>query len=148
MKKLSTISLIIFIIFVTAILTAGLVFYQNTKVQTAGNTPINIVAQTITQVNPTNNRLSLNMAEIAKHNSSTDCWLLISGKVYNITSFFGSHPGGDRTMAPTCVTDATIAYATKDPNASSTGGRGGHSSKAKSMLSNYYLGDLNQTITK
>ncbi|NVN97063.1 cytochrome b5 domain-containing protein, partial [Candidatus Nomurabacteria bacterium] len=88
----------------------------------------------------------LNATEIAKHNNSSDCFLLISGKVYNITSFFGSHPGGNATMAATCGTDATAAYYTKDPYATSTSGGRGHSSNAQSMLASYYVGDLNQAI--
>jgi len=148
MKKLSTISLFIFGVIVTAILTAGLVFYQNNKNnQSAANSTINnLVKDTISSINPNGGTLTLNMAEIAKHNKSSDCFLLISGKVYNITSFFGSHPGGNAVMAATCGTDATIAYETKDPNAKSTAGGKDHSSKAKSMLDTYYLGNLDQTI--
>jgi cytochrome b involved in lipid metabolism len=148
MKKLSTISLFIFGVVVTAILTAGLVFYQNNKNnQSAANSlSNNLVKDTIFAINPTGGTLTLDMAEISKHNKSSDCFLLISGKVYNITSFFGSHPGGNSVMAATCGTDATDAYMTKDPNAKSTKGGSDHSSNAKSMLAAYYLGDLNQTI--
>jgi cytochrome b involved in lipid metabolism len=72
--------------------------------------------------------------------------MLISGKVYNVTSFFGSHPGGNATMAATCGTDATDAYKTKDPNAKINYGVTSHSSNARSLLTQYYIGDLNQTI--
>jgi len=156
MKKLSTISLFVFGVVVTAILTAGLVFYQNSKNTSSKN---NIIVQEailkngIPVVNTQNNTsvtmqksLTLNMPEILKHNSQTDCWMLISGKVYDITSFFGSHPGGNGTMAATCGTDATSAYDTKDPNATSSSNGNGHSSRAKNLLINYYLGNLNQTI--
>ncbi len=148
MKKLATVSLFIFGVILTAILTAGLVFYQNNKNnQSASNASAsNLVKDTILAVNPSGGTLTLNMTEIAKHNKSSDCFLLISGKVYNITSFFGSHPGGNGVMAATCGTDATDAYATKDPNATSTAGGQDHSSNAKSMLDAYYLGTLNQTI--
>jgi cytochrome b involved in lipid metabolism len=86
------------------------------------------------------------MAEISKHNNSSDCWMLISGKVYDITNFFGSHPGGNRVMAKTCGTNATDAYLTKDPNAKSASGGRNHSSNARSMLTDYYIGNLNQSI--
>lgn len=145
MKKLTTISLFIFGVAVTALLTAGLVFYQNNKTS-QNSTPTNIVQDTIDQIN--SNSIVLNMTEIAKHNTQSDCWLLINGKVYNITSYFGSHPGGSRTMSETCGKDATDAYYTQDPNATSSQTKSAHSSKAQSLLNNYYLGDLNQTIGK
>ena len=139
MKKLSTISIFIFLVVVTTILTAGLVFYQSSKSGSGG-----VAQSTFKQFT---GPVTLNMQELSKHNNSSDCWMLISGKVYNITSFFGSHPGGDNTMTPTCGTDATDAYLTKDPYATSVnGGRRTHSSNAISLLANYYLGDINQTI--
>jgi cytochrome b involved in lipid metabolism len=142
MKKLTTISLFIFWAVVTALLTAGLVFYQNNKQPSVGN----LIQNTINQNNLTGGSLTLNMAEIVKHNKSSDCWMLINNKVYNITSYFGSHPGGNGKMAATCGKDATVAYKTQDPNAVSSGSYSAHSSNAVSLLANYYIGDLNQTI--
>ena len=83
--------------------------------------------------------LTLNLAEIAKHNSASDCWLLISNKVYNVTSFISSHPGGAGPILTYCGQEATQAYNTKDI------GRP-HSSSATAMLASYYIGDFNQTI--
>jgi cytochrome b involved in lipid metabolism len=90
----------------------------------------------------------LNMEEIAKHNKQSDCWILINDKVYNITSYFGSHPGGNSKMTATCGIDATNAYMTQNPKAKSSGARSAHSSSAFSLLDQYYIGDLNQTIGK
>jgi hypothetical protein len=33
------------------------------------------------------------LAEVGKHNSAHDCWLVIHGYVYDVTSFLASHPG-------------------------------------------------------
>ncbi len=149
MKKISTISLFIFGVVVTAILTAGLVFYQNKKDNQVANSQAGILAQnTVDQLTSSGQSLILDMAEIKKHNKQSDCWFLISGKVYNITSYFGSHPGGNSPMAATCGEDATVAYMTQDPNATNSGSRSAHSSEAKSLLTDYYLGDFNQTIGK
>ena len=154
MKKLTTLSLFIFGVVVTALLIAGLVFYQDNKsiitlpaiTIPTKTTPIKTNSKTNPKTNPVVNSIVLNMAEIARHNKQTDCWMLISGKVYNITSYFGSHPGGSGAMSATCGKDATDAYYTKDPYASSSSSRSAHSSRAQSLLSNYYLGNLNQTI--
>lgn len=172
MKKLTTISLFIFGVIVTAILIAGLVFYQNTKnSQTANFKSNNLIKSAISKdgslvptttsnvvssgnttskipPSPVKKSLVLNMTEISKHNKQSDCWYLISGKVYNITSFFGSHPGGSSTMIPSCGKDATAAYDTKDPYATSINRGRGHSSRAQSLLNDYYLGNLNQTISQ
>ncbi len=32
--------------------------------------------------------------EISKHTSDDDCWIVIHGKVYNVTDFLDAHPGG------------------------------------------------------
>lgn len=149
MKKLSTISLYLFTIIVVAILVAGLVFYQNKKDNQVANSQVGILAQnTIDQLIYNGQSLVLNMTEISKHNKQTDCWMLINGKVYNITSYFGSHPGGNGTMLATCGKDATAAYATKNSSATSSNGRSAHSSGAQSLLTNYFIGNLNQDIGK
>lgn len=84
----------------------------------------------------------LTITEIAKHNSANNCWLLINNKVYNVTSYINSHPGGANEIIKFCGTDATSAFQTKD-------GRGNnHSSAAYAMLSSYYIGDLNQNISQ
>ncbi len=150
MKKLASASLFIFFVVVTAILTSGLVFYQNNKdstsVQVSGLKVSTITKNKINQLSTDGKSLVLNLSEITRHNKQLDCWLLINDNVYDITSFFGSHPGGNAAMLSTCGTDATDAYMTKDPNAATTTGGKSHSSNARNMLKDYYLGTLNQSI--
>lgn len=149
MKKLTTISLFIFWVAVTAILIAGLVFYQNKKNnQISNNQSGSIVANTMSDLTSSGKSVILNMAEIEKHNKQLDCWMLINGKVYDITSYFGSHPGGNANMLATCGKDATDAYKTQDPYATSSGIRTAHSIRARNLLDNYYIGDFNQTISQ
>ncbi len=147
MKLLSTASLFIFGVVLVSVLTSGLVFYQNNKNNQVSNSKVgSLVENTINDLNSSGKSIILNMEEISKHNRQNDCWLLIDGKVYDITSYFGSHPGGDSTMSLTCGIDATAAYATRDPAAKKSSGNVKHSADAKNMLNDYYLGDLNQSI--
>jgi uncharacterized membrane protein len=50
------------------------------------------------------------MAEVAKHNSATDCWAAISGSVYDLTTWINQHPGGADHILPLCGTDGTSAF--------------------------------------
>lgn len=50
------------------------------------------------------------MAEVAKHNTRTDCWSVVDGKVYNLTPWISRHPGGSGVIVRMCGVDATTAY--------------------------------------
>lgn len=85
--------------------------------------------------------VSLSMTEIAKHNTTADCWLLINSKVYSVSSFISAHPGGSGTIIPNCGKDSTQAFNTK-------GGKSSHSNAAIAMLADYYIGNFNQEISQ
>ncbi len=73
----------------------------------------------------------LSAAEVAKHNSSSDCWLIIESKVYDVSEYLGSHPAGRATITPYCGKEATHAFEAVN-----------HSRIARSHLDSIYLGDL------
>ena len=85
--------------------------------------------------------VALSLDEISKHNSQGDCWLLINSKVYDVTSYITSHPGGKSEIIDRCGKDATNLFDTMGDRGSS------HSSSANSLLDSFYLGNLNQEIT-
>jgi hypothetical protein len=77
----------------------------------------------------------LTPAEVAAHASSDSCWLIVSGRVYDVTTYLRSHPGGSRTITPWCGRESTEAFATED-------GEGEHSDKAYALLEDYFIGAL------
>merc|ERR1712156_32791 len=50
------------------------------------------------------------MEEVAKHTSKTDCWVVVSGQVLNVTSFLSQHPGGELAILTFAGKDATEEF--------------------------------------
>ena len=50
------------------------------------------------------------MADLATHATSADCWAVVDGTVYDLTSWIGEHPGGAAVIEAICGTDATAAF--------------------------------------
>ena len=48
--------------------------------------------------------------EVAKHNSRDSCWVIIKGKVYDVTDFLDEHPGGAAIVLQYGGKDATEEY--------------------------------------
>jgi len=53
----------------------------------------------------------LALTEIAKHNTPSDCWSCIHGKVYDLTFYMPDHDAGSAVIEPMCGEDATAYYA-------------------------------------
>ena len=83
----------------------------------------------------------LSLQVIADHKATNDCWMVISGKVYDFTDYLPNHPGGSSSLLPYCGKDATVAFNTKDSNPPKP-----HSQYAKSLLDQYYIGTAGQEI--
>ncbi len=138
-KQLVTVALAVFAVVAIFILAAGLVFNNNGRGSSGGPALPSApppVATTHTGQNATS--AAIPASEVAKHNSSSDCWIIISNKVYDVTVHLRTHPGGAGLITPYCGKDATKAFQTK-------GGLGGnHSSRAYNQLTPLYVGDLAQ----
>ncbi|KOC18453.1 putative oxidoreductase [Aspergillus flavus AF70] len=46
-------------------------------------------------------------AEVAHHNKESSCWVVLYGKVYDVTHFLSSHPGGAQAILRVSGRDAT-----------------------------------------
>ncbi|KAI2662176.1 Cytochrome b5 [Labeo rohita] len=76
-------------------------------------------------------------AEVQAHNMSKDTWLIIHDKVYDITGFMEEHPGGEEVLLEQAGADATESF--EDV---------GHSTDAREMLQQYYIGELHMDDRK
>ncbi|GCC27679.1 cytochrome b5 type B isoform X1 [Chiloscyllium punctatum] len=73
----------------------------------------------------------ITMEEVKTHNSSKSTWLVIHDKVYDVTKFLEEHPGGEEVLFEQAGGDATESF--EDV---------GHSSDAREMLKQYFIGEL------
>ncbi|KAK7814675.1 cytochrome b5 [Quercus suber] len=71
------------------------------------------------------------LAQVSEHNTPKDCWLVIEGRVFDVTKFLEDHPGGDEVLLSATGKDATDDF--EDV---------GHSSSARAMMDEFYVGDI------
>ncbi|XP_031977568.1 cytochrome b5 isoform X2 [Corvus cornix cornix] len=71
------------------------------------------------------------LEEVGKRNSSRETWLVIHGRVYDVTRFLEEHPGGEEVLLEQAGRDATESF--EDV---------GHSTDAREMLKQYYIGEV------
>ncbi|XP_057595608.1 cytochrome b5 type B-like [Hippopotamus amphibius kiboko] len=77
------------------------------------------------------------LEEVAKRNSPKEIWLVIHGRVYDVTRFLNEHPGGEEVLMEQAGGDSTESF--EDV---------GHSSDAREMLKQYYIGDVHPNDLK
>ncbi|CAN6833688.1 unnamed protein product, partial [Brassica oleracea] len=74
------------------------------------------------------------LSQVSEHNQAHDCWIVINGKVYDVTKFLEDHPGGDEVLLSSTGKDATDDF--EDV---------GHSESAREMMEQYCVGEIDPT---
>ncbi|TSC70800.1 MAG: fatty acid desaturase 2-like [Parcubacteria group bacterium Gr01-1014_46] len=92
--------------------------------------PTSTTTTTVTPPTPT--IASYTLVQVAVHNKSTDCWSIVSGGVYNLTSWIAQHPGGQEAIKSMCGVDATAGFLAQHKG----------QSKPTSTIASYKIGIL------
>ena len=80
-------------------------------------------------------------AQIAQHNSKSDCWVIFGAKAYNVTAYVNKHPGGAAAFdSTTCGHDITVYMY----GYSGTSGvdKHNHSQSAYSTINSYFIANI------
>lgn len=72
------------------------------------------------------------LADVAKHNSVTSCYTVVSGSVYDVTAWISQHPGGQAAIKGMCGIDGTAAFS----------GQHGGQARPTSELASFKIGTL------
>lgn len=88
------------------------------------------VANTSTSASPGKNTYT--WQDVAKHNTAEDCWVSLNGKVYNITNWMDSHPGGKEILQLVAGRDISIAFDCYHP----------FTNKAREVLPKFEIGTV------
>jgi cytochrome b involved in lipid metabolism len=91
--------------------------------------------QSVSDGNGPNNQ-TYSLEEVSKHKDEENCWLILENKVYDVTEFASSHPGG-KAILEGCGQDATELFETR-PMGSGTP----HSQRARNLSDQYFIGNL------
>jgi cytochrome b involved in lipid metabolism len=81
--------------------------------------------------------ITLTAAEVAAHNTASDCWSIVKGNVYNLTSYIQRHPGGSSVIQNICGKDGSAAFSNQH------NGQG----KPNNVLSGFLIGALGSSIS-
>ncbi|KAK6931365.1 Cytochrome b5-like heme/steroid binding domain [Dillenia turbinata] len=75
------------------------------------------------------------MHEASQHNTKNDCWIVIDGKVYDVSTYLDDHPGGDDVLLEVTGKDAKEAF--EDA---------GHSQDARELMETFCIGELESSM--
>lgn len=71
--------------------------------------------------------------ELRRHARASDCWIVVRGAVYDVSTYLPRHPAGEDLIIPWCGRDATQAFTDLGKGAT-------HSARAWRLLEKYRVG--------
>ncbi|XP_052231167.1 uncharacterized protein LOC127844747 [Dreissena polymorpha] len=71
------------------------------------------------------------LEDVSFHSDASSCWIVIADKVYDVTDFLDTHPGGEEIILENAGLDATISFQSK-----------GHFASAVDTMAKYCIGEL------
>ena len=96
-------------------------------------TPIpTMTAKPTPSPSPTTTQAGYSMEDVKKRNTSSACWTVIDGNVYDLTKWIPAHRGGPQSIIFLCGKDGTSAYKVQHEGASTP----------MAALANYFIGPL------
>ena len=78
----------------------------------------------------------LTLEEVMKHASSTSCWSIVYGNVFDLTKWITKHPGGAEKIRAICGKDGTTSFERQHTGDGS----------AANQLSSYFIGKLGDSV--
>ena len=66
---------------------------------------------------------------MSRHNTASDLWLIVEGKVYDVTDFVDEHPGGIDAIMKRPGMDNTAGFFAEQ-----------HPDRVRQMVGEYYIG--------
>jgi cytochrome b involved in lipid metabolism len=114
-------------VFIVAVLVLGTAVFQE-----QGTASYSHSSQTNQHTGSSATSTAYTSAEVATHNSSTSCWSIINGKVYDLTDWIYQHPGGPDHILSICGSDGSAAFNAQH----------GVDSRVEQTLQQFYIGTL------
>lgn len=112
-------SVILFALIVVAIVAAIVFLTPATQQTPPRQNQTNLTVPPSNQSTKNQTSTGISAAELARHDTQSDCWVGYKGDVYDLTAWLPRHPGSAAAIAPYCGTSSEFEAAFKDQHGTS-----------------------------